>query len=267
MRNTYLPYLHATHIAPFQVLQALLPLLRTTPARARDAHTNGNDNGKKTIVICLPAADARVGLPFASVQAMSAAATLRGAEVLRREINAVASTDKSESMKNIKVVVVDVGMVDVNNNNNNNSSEGDTTTTTTRTASAIPAYKAMEDWTASEKLTYGPAFTSIIPGMQNVVAGTPTSSRRSSTFWSIFDQSRSPPRPYGIKRRPTDVTVFVDMIVAIVSTGGKRSSLSTVGLGRRIGTWFTGERFVVGAGGEAKRHIYVNIADLILTLN
>ena len=41
LRSSYLSYLQATHITPLQVLQALLPLLRASPARARDALANG----------------------------------------------------------------------------------------------------------------------------------------------------------------------------------------------------------------------------------
>src|SRR5882762_3488646 len=76
LRSDYSRYLNATHVTPLQVIQALLPLLRANPARARDAATN--NKGKKNIVVCIPAVDARVGLPFAAPQAMSAAATLRG---------------------------------------------------------------------------------------------------------------------------------------------------------------------------------------------
>jgi hypothetical protein len=227
MRSTYLPYLNATHVAPVQVIQALLPLLRTTPARARDVVANGRS--KKTIVVCLPAADTRVGLPFASVQAMSAAATLRGVEVLRREINAAALQDKSESMKTIKVVVVDVGVVGLDS-------------AATDHMRPDEVYRAMEDWTASEKLTYGPAFTSISP------ITTARSPSRWVAFWSFFSGSQ----PFGVKRTPTDVAVFVDKIIGIVGTGGKRSSVFVLGLGLgKIRNWFRGERFAVGAGGNA----------------
>ena len=58
--GAYLAYLQATHLTPLHVLQALLPLLRASPARARDALANGS--GKHSIVVCLPATDARVGL-------------------------------------------------------------------------------------------------------------------------------------------------------------------------------------------------------------
>lgn len=139
--DSYSTYLQATHFTPLHVLQALLPLLRNSPARTRD-EMNGH-KGKRTIVICLPAKDARVGLPFAGAQAMSSAATLRGMEVLRREIRAAATTD--EAMKNVKVVVVDVGSIGVNGTSGSEDASLERT---------------MIDWTASEKAAYGPAFAS-----------------------------------------------------------------------------------------------------------
>ena len=239
LRNTYLPYLNTTHIAPLQVLQALLPLLRTTPARSRDNH-----NGNKTIIICLPATDARVGLPFASVQAMSAAATLRGVEVMRREINAAAVTDMSESMKNIKVVVVDVGIVDVN------ASMG-------QPPSLPPhdVYKAMEDWTASEKLTYGPAFASI---------SRETPPRPLGCSWSTFSSVFSDRFQFGVGRKPTEVRVFVDTLVGIVSGGRNELSIFGIQLGiGRIRNWLRGERFSVGAGGGSISNSTYHLVDVI----
>ena len=135
----------ATHVTPIRVLQALLPLLRTNPARARDSISN--NRGSKSIIVCVPATDARVGLPFSSTQAMSAAATLRGIEVLRREINAAALTDTTESMKNISVVVVDVGSV---------------SSSTVPSLAPQDLHKTLEDWTPAEKVAYGPAFSSIL---------------------------------------------------------------------------------------------------------
>ncbi|THG99826.1 hypothetical protein EW026_g2587 [Hermanssonia centrifuga] len=137
MRDLYPAYLQATHFTPIQVFQALLPLLRNSPARTRDDISGGK--GKRSIVVCLPATDARVGMPFAGAQAMSAAATLRGIEVLRREIRIAGLSD--EAMKNIKVVVVDVGTVGV--------------------SPPSTSHYAMLDWTASEKAAYGSAFSSI----------------------------------------------------------------------------------------------------------
>ncbi|KDR81713.1 hypothetical protein GALMADRAFT_239864 [Galerina marginata CBS 339.88] len=217
LQDTYLPYLTATQITPLQVIQALLPLLRTVSARSRDV-------GKKSIVICLPATDARIGLPFASVQAMSAAATLRGIEVLRREIRIASMTEISESMQNIKIVVVDVGTFNVGTPANNLPPEG--------------IYKSMEDWSASEKVIYGPAFV-------NVMDEKPQSVSRLERVKSIFKE----PYHYGIPRKATDLSLFADSLVAVVSGGHRGPSLFGVGLGLgRIRYWIRGERFSIGAG-------------------
>ncbi|KAJ7164781.1 hypothetical protein C8R43DRAFT_988485 [Mycena crocata] len=216
LRSGYLPYLNATHVVPLQVIQALLPMLRTGPTR-------GHDRTKKSIVVCLPATAARVGLPFSAMQSMSAASTLRGVEVLRREINIAALTDKSEAMKNIKVVVVDVGAFNYG-----------------PLDSFIPpaeVYKAMEGWSSSEKLTYGPSFASL----SHAVAELPSKSRWGSTF--------SEAHKYGVPRKPTHVSVFVDNIVGTVSGGRFGPSMFGIGLGiGRIRNWIRGERFSVGAG-------------------
>lgn len=127
LRSTYLPHLISTHIAPLQIIQALLPLLRADASRAR---------GHKSIILCLPAADARVGLPFGSVSAMSAAATLRAADVLRREIAATRGTSA------IRIVTVDVG--EVGPSTHDSSVRVD-----------------MDTWTPSEKATYGAAFSTL----------------------------------------------------------------------------------------------------------
>ncbi|KAJ8072632.1 hypothetical protein PM082_016191 [Marasmius tenuissimus] len=100
--DAYLPYLTYTQITPLQVIQSLLPMLRHVPA-----------SGKKSIIICLPATETRFGLPFSAVQSMSAAGTLRAVEVLRREIGVAALTGKSDTMKNIRVVAVEVGAFNV----------------------------------------------------------------------------------------------------------------------------------------------------------
>lgn len=200
----------------------MMPLLRTGPARARD-------KGKKSIIVCLPAIDARVGLPFASMQAMSAAGTLRGVEVLRREINLASLTDQTESMKNIKVVVADVGVLDVG------------------IYSSVPPqdniYKPMEDWSTSEKLAYGPAFVSISHTAR------PLPSR-----WDAFTAILKNKGLYGVPRAPSNTKVFVENIVSVV-TGGRHNPYF-FGLGRIIGqtrNWLRGERFSIGAGGEYTR--------------
>ncbi|CDO77931.1 hypothetical protein BN946_scf184679.g10 [Trametes cinnabarina] len=148
LHGDYLSYLQATHIAPLQVIQALLPLLRATPARAKDARANGL--GRQSIVVCLPAIDARVGLPFTGAQAMSAAATLRGVDVLRREIRAASlsgvGSETAEAMRNIKVTVVDVGAVGLSAADQN--LEG--------------LHHVADQWTPSEQAAYSAVFDSML---------------------------------------------------------------------------------------------------------
>ena len=218
LQDTYSAYLTATHITPLQVIQAMLPLLRANPARSRDALSN--HLGKKSVIVCLPAIDARVGLPFAGAQAMSAAATLRAVEVLRREVKMAALTDTSASMKNIKVVVVDVGAV------------GGPATA----EEPVPdVRKGVEEWTPSEKVAYGTAFEAVVEEGAH----------------------------YGVRRRPTDVSVFVNTIVDVVGGGGRKTSkhpiaaLIKLGLGQ-LRNFIRGDRVVVGAGGvyNATRFIH-----------
>ncbi|KAJ3499929.1 hypothetical protein NLJ89_g10012 [Agrocybe chaxingu] len=217
LRDTYLPYLTATQITPLQVIQSLLPLLRTGSAR-------GRDYGKKSIIVCLPATDVRVGLPFASIQAMSAAGTLRAVEVLRREINVASLTEKSDSMQNTKVVVVDVGAFD--------------TGVATKSVLSEGIYKSMEDWTASEKVAYGPAFVSVMDEK-------PLVRSRWEGFKPIFRTNYK----YGSPRQPSDLSVFAESLVGVVSGGRYVPSLFGLGLGLgRIRNWIRGERFSIGAG-------------------
>ncbi|EIN07208.1 hypothetical protein PUNSTDRAFT_53579 [Punctularia strigosozonata HHB-11173 SS5] len=112
--SAYHSYLTATHITPLQAIQALLPLLRSTSARdrARERDYYGLA-GSKSIIFCVPATDARIGLPFAAAKAMSAAATLRGAEVLRRELRASSVAGSLPASTDTRVVVVDIGAIDV----------------------------------------------------------------------------------------------------------------------------------------------------------
>lgn len=192
LRSTYLPHLLSTHIAPLQTIQALLPLLRTDTSRAR---------GHKSIILCLPASDARVGLPFGSVSAMSAAATLRAADVLRREIAA------AQGMSAIRVVTVDVGAVG------------------SSTSDPVVGVN-MDDWTPSEKATYGTAFSTI--------------------------------RETRGSRVPVDVSIFVDSLVGVASAGTKARCSEKVVFGISLGLlyekvkdWIRGGRFSIGAGGQS----------------
>jgi len=192
-----------------------MPLLRTGSARSQD-------KGKKSIIICLPAVDTHVPLPFSAVQAMSAAGTLKAVEILRREVAMAAVTGKTDSMKNIRVVTVDVGTIDLGSN-----MQGEN------------ILKATESWTSSEKLIYGPAFASVSTG---VVPLSP---------WDSFKSLFSERRHYSVGRTPTRMSAFVRKIVSVVS-GGKYASTpfgQNIGLGL-VMNWLHGDRVSVGAGGK-----------------
>lgn len=209
--ETYLPYLQSTHIAPLQVIQALLPMLRTSPARAKDALAN--NKGKHTIVVCLPAIDTRVGLPFASAQAMSAAATLQGIQILRREIKISAmSAAGSDSMKNLRVVTIDVGSVEHSSYEHGSSTDA-----------VADIGKAMESWTPSEKAAYGPSVLSL--------AQHDGPSRR-PTNDSVF------------------VDTIVRVVGGTSTVRGGSMLVLGVESFRQFCTWIRGDRIVVGAGGQ-----------------
>lgn len=189
LHDTYLPYLLATHVAPLQTLQALLPLLRADAQRTRAC---------RSIIICLPAADARIGLPFASVHAMSAAANVRAADVLRREISA------AQGMGRIRVVTVDVGAVG-------------------QAFDDITVPPTIDDWTPSEKATYGAA------------------------LYALSETAK--------RRTPEDVSKFVDSIIGVVSSGTKTTGAGKavygIGVGlayEKVKDWIRGNRFSIGAG-------------------
>lgn len=224
--ETYLPYLTASHITPLQVIQSLLPLLRTGPAITRD------EGLKKSIVVCLPAIDARVGLPFAGIRSMSAAAMARGVEVLRREIRAAAATGRgAEAMKGVNVVVVDVGTFDVVEDFTTAGS-GDVWENVSR---------GLETWTPSEKATYGLAFASVLQSVDAPARRSPW-----ETFVAVFKGTNG----HGVSRKPTDVSVFVNSVVSVVNGGKGEYRICGVGLGLgKIRNWIRGERFSVGAGG------------------
>lgn len=171
----------------------------------------------------MPAVDTRVSLPFSSIQAMSAAGTLKAVEVLRREIQVAAATGKAESMNSIRVVVVDVGSVD---------------TGRTHSTKQDNPLKATERWTANERLIYGPAFISSLQGDEPISAW--------DSITSLFDEDRR----YSVSRRPASASAFVDKIVAAVS-GGHQTGPSicghNIGLGY-VQNWLRGDRFAVGAG-------------------
>jgi hypothetical protein len=117
--------------------------MRNSPSRTRDAIKSGK--GKKSIIVCVPALDARVGLPFLGPSSMSAAATLRAVEVLRREVRIAAATGGSEGMNDINVVSLEVGALDI-------------PPFAGRYLLDYDPKEYTKSWTPSEKLAYGPAW-------------------------------------------------------------------------------------------------------------
>jgi hypothetical protein len=123
--------------------------MRNSPSRTRDAIKNGK--GKKSIVVCVPAIDAHVGLPFLGPSSMSAAATRRAVDVLRREVRVAAWTGGAEGMNDIEVVSLEVGALDIPPFAGRRMLDYDTKEYT-------------KSWTPSEKLAYGPAWELTLEG-------------------------------------------------------------------------------------------------------
>lgn len=125
---------------PLQAIQALLPLFRVDSIRSKDA--TYYFGGRKSIIFCVPAVDARVGAPYTSAQGMASAATVRGAEVLRRELQQVADPH----MHDIRVVIADVGVIG--------------------SAKAISVWGSLESsvqsWTPGEQKVYGSPYTTFL---------------------------------------------------------------------------------------------------------
>jgi hypothetical protein len=120
--------------------------MRNSPSRTRDAIKN--NKGKKSIVVCIPAIDARVGLPFMGPSSMSAAATLRAVDILRREVRVAATTGGAEGMNDIEVVSLEVGALDI-------------PPFAGRRLLDYDPKEYTKSWTPSEKLAYGPAWESL----------------------------------------------------------------------------------------------------------
>lgn len=181
---------------------------------------NSPRHAKQSIMVCVPAIDGRVGLPFAGAQAMSTAATIRGVEVLRREIRVAAATEATEaharSMRNLKVVVVDVGHCGQ----------------PLHYFDEDAAERATIDWTASEKATYGVAFANALSGSAYASSKT----NRGQRYWWSFAQT----------------------LVDVISDGTRDANGTRMSSSRlaytwsRVRLWLRGDRFGVGAGGKSK---------------
>ncbi|KAF8643847.1 hypothetical protein AX16_008864 [Volvariella volvacea WC 439] len=225
LEDAYLPYLEATHIAPLRAIQGLLPILRNSKPRSPDHGSN------KKIIVCLPSADVRVGVPFASSQAASAVATLRAIEVLRREIDILGMAEAERDVtRNIKVVVAELGHISVNGQVEHHATNG---------PSPEWLQTQMQEWSASDKRLYGPVYETIMqPGAPPVTQTHATGPQRVG---------------HGVSRHPTDVSVFVRRIVDLVSDGKYRTlgrdPLSWVAVGlQKLHQWIRRDRIFIGAG-------------------
>lgn len=218
LTDSYLPYLTRSHITPFHAIQGLLPQVRQ-----ERASTGSEIRG--SIIFCVPAIASRVGAPFTSQESMSAAATIRGAEILRRELQIVDAHNDSNHSLSPKVVIIDVGAVGYS------SRVGSPETP----ASADDPQSLTRSWSESVKEAY------------------------SASFEASIEQSRLSPR------NPVHTNVFVNAVISVVSQGtrgkgygygfredvsfatGKRLLLEVWG---RIHNWVRGDRFGIGSGGN-----------------
>jgi hypothetical protein len=185
--------------------------MRNSPSRARDAIKNGK--GKKTIVVCVPALDARVGLPFMGPGSMSAAATLRAVDVLRREVRVAASTGGAEGMNDIEVVSLEVGTLDI-------------PPFAGRRLLDYDPKEYTKSWTPSEKLAYGPA-------------------------WELTQEGQC--REHSKRKAQKVELFVCDLVqivsrgrVCSVSLCGLRLHIGPVF------DWFRGGRYAVGSGGNCR---------------
>ncbi|TDL16028.1 hypothetical protein BD410DRAFT_902243, partial [Rickenella mellea] len=104
--TSYLPYHTRTSLTPLLTIQALLPLFRASRAQVRD--WNGKGQGR-SIIVCVPrAGSSGVGDGLELEEAMSAAATSRAVEYLRRDINTGSLKITSGDAGDVRVVTIEV---------------------------------------------------------------------------------------------------------------------------------------------------------------
>lgn len=177
---------------------------------------------------------------------MSAAGTLKAVEILRREIAMAAATGKTDAMKNIRVVTVDVGSVDLG--------KGAFTSTTTAAAEETSnMLSATDGWTSSEKLIYGPAFASVAQSVQQRALGL-----EALGAWEGLKALFGEKRHYAVGRKPAEMSAFVDTVVGIISAGRFGVLGHHVGLGF-VMNWVRGDRISVGAGGMSVSIYFIPI--------
>jgi len=215
LTDSYVPHLLRTHVTPLRVIQSLIPLFRRT------SRFSGEADARKNIIVCVPAMASRVGVPFASEEAMSAAATVRAVEVLRRELKACAAQSDEEIVAP-KVVLVDVGAISFTRQSRATRPELDVST-------------LVQSWTPSERNAYASALETSLEQTKAIP--------RTPAHVSVFVDAVVGVVSAGMKGRGYGYGYKSDL-----SSGGtKRFILSVWG---RLRTWVRGERFSVGAGAK-----------------
>ena len=235
LTDSYLPHVIRTHITPLRVIQALLPLLR------RSSRFQGEGTIRKSIVVCVPAIAARVGVAFASEEAMSSVATVEAINILRRELKASVSQSGDNGSVAPKVVLVDVGAVALSRHR----------------PAPFPTYDRetlMQSWSDSEKTAYAMALDATLEQAQ----ATPRRPAHVSGFvdalvGTVSDGTRG--RGFGFGYKPA-------------SGWSAGARLIFAGWGR-VRTWIRGERFSIGAGGKSHSmnnlltlfHLHIYLSD------
>lgn len=153
---------------------------------------------------------------------MSAAATVRGAEVMRREL---AQLESQNVMRDVRVVIVDVGAVGKPGARRSRSPEEDVWMDT------------ISDWTPSEQKIYGDAYAAYVSASSHGHKRKPTSVSR---FVRSLVHTVGSNAGKGCHRSPVLVGLH----------------LWVLGIHRR----FRGDRIFVGAGGKC---ILVYLFDLL----
>lgn len=212
-RHGYLSYLTQSHITPFHVIQGLLPQLRLSHRSNIDA------NIRKSIIFCLPAVASLVGVPFTSQESMSVSATVRGADILRRELQVIDALKRPEHSPSPRVVVIDVGAVG-------------------RFGSSLPTAdpeSLTRTWSESEKEAYSASFEVSI--RQSQLAP------RKPVHVGVFVNAVIGVVSQGTKGRGYGFGFREDISFAT----SKRVLLRVCG---RVHNWIRGDRFSIGAGGK-----------------
>ena len=180
LSSAYLTHLTQMHVLPLHLIQSLLPLLRASYPRHLSKSRIGKLGAGRSVIVCVPATDARVGLPFLMPNSVAALANVRAVEVLRREVKAardvgsnpsfsqgVTSEPKSrerevDNMSDLRIVLVDVGTVGSALQHDEDFGESGVSLDEKNTVMLDSSLdSATVGWTQSERAIYGNAYPSL----------------------------------------------------------------------------------------------------------